>query len=61
MSKTGKTSPKYANFPDQSVRKNIERMKRVHLHRGLRHYWGISVRGQHTKTIGRHRAFADLA
>ena len=34
-------------------------MKRVRLHRGLRHYWGIRVRGQHTKTTGRHRAFAS--
>ncbi|CAK0867519.1 unnamed protein product [Prorocentrum cordatum] len=30
-------------------------MKRVRLHRGIRHYWGIRVRGQHTKTTGRHR------
>ncbi|XBI95731.1 hypothetical protein VPH35_032129 [Triticum aestivum] len=22
-------------------------------HRGLRHYWGVRVRGQHTKTTGR--------
>lgn len=22
-------------------------------HRGLRHYWGLTVRGQHTKTTGR--------
>ncbi|KAG9133812.1 hypothetical protein Leryth_026072 [Lithospermum erythrorhizon] len=22
-------------------------------HRGLRHYWGLRVRGQHTKTTGR--------
>ena len=40
--------------------KDIERMKRVRLHRGLRHYWGIRVRGQHTKTTGRHRAFASM-
>ena len=39
---------------------DIERMKRVRLHRGLRHYWGIRVRGQHTKTTGRHRAFAAM-
>ncbi len=36
-------------------------MKRVRLHRGLRHYWGIRVRGQHTKTTGRHRAFGGDA
>lgn len=22
-------------------------------HRGLRHYWGLRVKGQHTKTTGR--------
>lgn len=22
-------------------------------HRGIRHYWGVRVRGQHTKTTGR--------
>ena len=27
--------------------------------RGIRHYWGIRVRGQHTKTTGRHRAMGD--
>merc|ERR1712125_49255 len=57
--KDGKTWQKYANFLDQSLREDIERMKRVRLHRGLRHYWGIRVRGQHTKTTGRHRAFGD--
>ena len=57
--KDGKTSQKYANFLDQALREDIERMKRVRMHRGLRHYWGIRVRGQHTKTTGRHRAFGD--
>jgi small subunit ribosomal protein S18e len=28
-------------------------MKKIRLHRGLRHYWQIKVRGQHTKTTGR--------
>jgi hypothetical protein len=23
-------------------------------HRGIRHYWGVRVRGQHTKTTGRN-------
>merc|ERR1712007_77131 len=46
--KDGKTSQKFANFLDQSLREDLERMKRCRLHRGLRHYWGIRVRGQHT-------------
>ena len=53
--KDGKTSQKFANFLDQSLREDLERMKRVRLHRGLRHYWNIRVRGQHTKTTGRNR------
>ncbi|KYQ47751.1 40S ribosomal protein S18, partial [Trachymyrmex zeteki] len=28
-------------------------MKKIRAHRGLRHYWGLRVRGQHTKTTGR--------
>jgi len=56
--KDGKTSQKYANFLDQCLREDIEKMKRVRLHRGLRHYWNIRVRGQHTKTTGRHRGNA---
>merc|ERR1719235_677663 len=56
--KDGKTNQKYANFLDSSLRDDIERMKRVRLHRGLRHYWNIRVRGQHTKTTGRHRGNA---
>merc|ERR1712226_581529 len=58
--KDGKTSQKYANFLDQSLREDIERMKRIRLHKGLRHHWGIRVRGQHTKTTGRHRAFPTV-
>merc|ERR1712226_1064513 len=58
--KDGKTSQKFANFLDQALREDMERMKRVRNHRGLRHYWGIRVRGQHTKTTGRHRAHVDI-
>jgi small subunit ribosomal protein S18e len=32
---------------------DLERMKKMRLHRGLRHFWNIRVRGQHTKTTGR--------
>ena len=37
------------------LRNNLERLKKARVHRGLRHYWGIRVRGQHTKTTGRGR------
>ncbi|KAI0702966.1 putative ribosomal protein S18 [Cerioporus squamosus] len=29
------------------------RLKKIRAHRGLRHFWGLRVRGQHTKTTGR--------
>merc|ERR1719342_1585393 len=41
--KDGKTTQVLSNFLDNKLR----------AHRGLRHYWGVRVRGQHTKTTGR--------
>jgi small subunit ribosomal protein S18e len=38
---------------DTSLRDDLERLKKIRQHRGLRHYWGLRVRGQHTKTTGR--------
>jgi hypothetical protein len=38
---------------ESKLRDDLERMKKIRLHRGLRHYWGLRVRGQHTKTTGR--------
>ena len=40
-----------ANFLDNKLREDLERLKKIRAHRGLRHYWGL--RGQHTKTTGR--------
>ncbi len=51
--KTGKYSQSYANNLQQKLREDLERLKKMYAHRGLRHYWGIKVRGQHTKTTGR--------
>jgi small subunit ribosomal protein S18e len=42
-----------SNNLDTKLRDNLERMKKIRLHRGLRHYWNIRVRGQHTRTTGR--------
>ncbi|KAG5003652.1 hypothetical protein JHK84_027908 [Glycine max] len=33
---------------------DLERLKKIRNHHGLRHYWGLRVRGQHTKCTG-HR------
>jgi small subunit ribosomal protein S18e len=30
-------------------------MKKIRAHRGLRHWWGVRVRGQHTCSTGRRR------
>lgn len=48
----GKDSQILANALDNKLREDLERLKKVRAHRGLRHYWGLRVRGQHTKTTG---------
>ncbi|CAB16517.1 Small ribosomal subunit protein uS13 [Caenorhabditis elegans] len=51
--KDGKTGQLLSTAVDNKLREDLERMKKIRLHRGLRHYWGLRVRGQHTKTTGR--------
>merc|ERR1711976_368590 len=51
--KDGKTNQVMSNFLDNKLREDLERLKKIRAHRGLRHYWGLRVRGQHTKTTGR--------
>jgi len=50
--KDGKTGQMLANLLDNKLREDLERLKKIRAHRGLRHYWGLRVRGQHTKTTG---------
>jgi small subunit ribosomal protein S18e len=42
-----------SNNLDTKLREDLERMKKARIHRGLRHFWGIKVRGQRTKSTGR--------
>lgn len=49
----GKDAHLLVNQLDNKLREDLERLKRMRAHRGLRHYWGLRVRGQHTKTTGR--------
>ena len=49
----GKDSQVVSNALDSKTREDLERLNRIRSHRGLRHYWGLRVRGQHTKTTGR--------
>nr|AKV16234.1 40S ribosomal protein S18-like protein [Pectinaria gouldii] len=51
--KDGKITQALANQLDNALRDDLERLKKIRAHRGLRHYWGLRVRGQHTKTTGR--------
>jgi len=49
----GKYSQLLSNNLESKLREDLERLKKIRAHRGLRHYWGLRVRGQHTKTTGR--------
>lgn len=49
----GKDTQVLANGMDNKLREDLERLKKIRAHRGLRHYWGLRVRGQHSKTTGR--------
>merc|ERR1712100_864484 len=51
--KDGKFSQCVSNTLDMKLRDDLERLKKTRAHRGLRHYWGLRVRGQRTKTTGR--------
>jgi small subunit ribosomal protein S18e len=51
--KDGKYSQLLANGLDNKLREDMERLKKIKCHRGLRHAAGLRVRGQHTKTTGR--------
>lgn len=42
-----------SNQVDSKWRDDLERLKKIRNHRGLRHHFGLRVRGQHTKTTGR--------
>eukprot|EP00499_Haloplacidia_sp_CaronLabIsolate_P009829 CAMPEP_0196784794 /NCGR_PEP_ID=MMETSP1104-20130614/17812_1 /TAXON_ID=33652 /ORGANISM="Cafeteria sp., Strain Caron Lab Isolate" /LENGTH=152 /DNA_ID=CAMNT_0042155083 /DNA_START=41 /DNA_END=499 /DNA_ORIENTATION=- len=53
--KTGKNMQISSNTLDTVLRDDLERLKKIRCNRGLRHYMGHKVRGQHTKTTGRGR------
>merc|ERR1712025_1066137 len=51
--KDGTFSQVTASQVDGLMRETLERLKKIRSHRGIRHHWGVRVRGQHTKTTGR--------
>ena len=59
--KNGTYTQLVSNGLDNMLREDLERLKKIRAHRGLRHYWGIRVRGQHTKTTGRRGKTVGVA
>uniref|UniRef100_A0A2C9KLG3 Small ribosomal subunit protein uS13 n=1 Tax=Biomphalaria glabrata TaxID=6526 RepID=A0A2C9KLG3_BIOGL len=59
--KDGRLSQVLSNGLDNKLREDLERLKKIRAHRGLRHYWGLRVRGQHTKTTGRRGRTVGVA
>ncbi len=51
--KDGKYTQLIANQLDFKKREDLDRLRKMRSHRGMRHYFGLRVRGQHTKTTGR--------
>ncbi|EEQ40316.1 40S ribosomal protein S18 [Clavispora lusitaniae ATCC 42720] len=51
----GKDYHVLANNLESKLRDDLERLKKIRAHRGIRHFWGLKVRGQHTKTTSRGR------
>jgi small subunit ribosomal protein S18e len=49
----GKNLQVASNILETKLREDIERLYKIKANRGLRHRWGLRVRGQHTKTTGR--------
>jgi len=54
--KTGKYQQLASNLLETALRDDLERLKKIRSHRGIRHHWGLRVRGQHTKSTGRRGA-----
>lgn len=55
----GKNFQVLSNGVDSKLRDDLERLKKIRAHRGLRHSWGLRVRGQHTKTTGAFLIFSS--
>ncbi|MHA1770813.1 MAG: 30S ribosomal protein S13 [Candidatus Thorarchaeota archaeon] len=51
---TGKDLHLIGSDLDFAQKSDIERLRRIRAWRGIRHSLGLKVRGQHTRTTGRH-------
>eukprot|EP00878_Enallax_costatus_P000247 GHUV01000312.1.p1 GENE.GHUV01000312.1~~GHUV01000312.1.p1 ORF type:complete len:154 (+),score=58.30 GHUV01000312.1:122-583(+) len=59
--KDGRFSQITSSALETKLRDDLERLKKIRNHRGLRHYWGLRVKGQHTKTTGRRGKTVGVA
>jgi len=57
----GKSSQLVSNAILVKLREDVETLKKIRSHRGLRHFWCLKVRGQHTCSTGRGRSHALAA
>ena len=57
----GKSYQLVSNAIAVKLRDDVETLKKIRAHRGLRHYWALKVRGQHTCSTGRGRSHAIAA
>ncbi len=52
--RTGKDLHIIGNRLDISLKRDIDRMKKIKSYKGVRHHLGLKVRGQRTRSTGRH-------
>ena len=52
--KTGEDRHILGNELEITVKRDIDRMKKIRSYKGIRHQFGLKVRGQRTKSTGRH-------
>ena len=52
--RTGENLHFLGNRLDLQVKQDIDRMKRIRSYKGIRHRYGLKVRGQRTRSTGRH-------
>merc|ERR1712032_1664374 len=53
--KDGRYAQIISSTLDNKLREDLERLKKIRSHRGIRHWFGLKVRGQHTKTSRRRK------
>eukprot|EP00030_Apusomonadida_sp_AF-17_P007401 a841173_6629.p2 GENE.a841173_6629~~a841173_6629.p2 ORF type:complete len:162 (+),score=63.54 a841173_6629:26-487(+) len=59
--RTGEYTQLLAQNIDVQMRDDLERLRKIRAHRGIRHLLGIKVRGQHTNSTGRHGKTVGVA